>query len=983
MRVNIIKFFLILVIFTVGNVFAKSIDIEKSENSWIVSGKNYSMTIDSKTGGILSIVSEGKDSGISVSKGLWSAEFTGGKRLNASEIEPTISDNGNRLFLKFLNDEIDVEVEILPKETHCDFKAKLKVKKGELLKFYLPSTFEFKPECVGEISLHSKYPQAVGLSLQSGFFKDNSNNKNSDIYSNGSYLGSLGFKRIYGFENYFSQKSKPESVSLGKDFSEWFPDLAKEILLSKKYNTSRNFGVSKPEIEILNCSEGVFWGGTRMGGKGAFFNIGGFLGNETYPAVVRATSLMVRKLQDIAKSEKSKRNKLALIKLSGMKRHTFARWDSFFKSKNFGYVELTTPSEIFEALRNPEILFIVNPYSEMCPHNPDSSADSFFSELENFVKSGGHWLECEGVPFFKGIKRKSYFSINSTVPSSAADFFHLQMNGGKIAYFSIQNIKGASFENSEKSFTASEFDIGGSESGGYLNRPFVRYLKSGEQWRSPTVRLSFGKSLQASAGEFCKSNGVTKKLSQKMDPDLLEKFKGAVMFNIPSKTLSATKKLESQLPANNLIHLANYMRGGFDKQYPDHFPVNESFSTDSEFKAYLTDLKSRGHLYMPYTNHSWWCDNPKGSTFLEKGDSALSLDSKGKHYREGYSDMTGWTICMWHSDVRQANDKLVQQCVKDYPCDILFQDQMGARASRLDFNPAAGNPNRYIDGIIFTTREDSKHKPLSTENGWWGIANEEVQFCGMSFGIKEDVFVDAMREYIWEKYPKDSVSIANVFCALFHDKVSISHHDLASGISNHRQLSLSLGIGYTLMYHPAFWKFALDGELAFAFYLDKLQKSLVSNYIGEKMKSFKHKWKNVSAKGSEGYIRSQYGDVKIFASMDSNPIEEGSFLIAPDGFIAESANVKAGYVLAINGIKASTPTAYVIEESDTLCKIWIKAKTGSTLIFPLNSKLKALKLPTGKTLDFIQKDGVVSFLLPLDSDKNRTIFSELIADIEN
>lgn len=975
---------LTLCAFTAGFLFAGDCEISKNGNIWNVSGKNYSIDIDSTNGAILKIVSVGKDTGVSIPEGLWTAHFRNEKPIHSVQFPCEVFPSGDRLEFKYSLQNLDVSIFITPKKEYCDFQAKLNVKSGELMEFELPATFKFKPESVKDITLHSSSPRNTGLSLSSKFFIDHSALKNSDVYTYDVPVGDKVYKHIFGANcpRANDMGDFANNVTKGKDTDAWIPQDVHTYFFKTKFNVARP--LANPDIEIATSKNGCFIGGVRLGGKGALFRVGGWYSSADSWKIKVMAYCIYEHLHRISVAQKSNRLKIGLINFKGL--DTSARsWAEQLPQK-YGkrYFEITSPEELVKAMENPDTLYIINPYSETFPNMIGEPYEKMADRIVAYVKGGGHWFDSNGLSFYRGIKKRDFYHISSEVPATVADFFHFDMNGAKFVCYSVQNIKGTSFENHTKSFTTSKFSVGGAKDGGYLKRPFTRYLKAGYngKWESPKVRLNFAKDLQESADAFCKANGVTKKFSQKMDKDLRRKFVESVLFKIQPYKLSEVKLVTEALPKNNIIHLWQYLKGGFDKEYPDHVPPSEKFGTEKDFKEFIAEIRAQGHLFMPYTNNTWWCDNPRGPTFVAAGEAPLSVDINGKNYYEVYGVNDGWTVCMWHPATRAANKKMAETFVDEYPCDILFQDQTGARASKLDFNPAAKDPNTYSDGFIYQAREDSKLKPLSTEDGWWGIANEEVQFCGMTFGIFEPNIAPTWSAFIGHTYPKSAVRMNNLVGALFHDKVSLSHHDLATGIYTQRQLSLSLGIGYTMMYSPTLHRVRESYHKAFIYFMDRLQKTLVSKYIGAKMKGFEHRWKDFDTNTNEGYIRSQYGDIKIFASMDSKPFKEGDILIAPDGYIAEGDGVKSAHVLSINGVEATSPCSYIIDENEKTPKVWVFGKAENKFIFPTSAKIKSLKLPDGKSLAWTQNNGVVQFTMPdVPEEKNKYIFTEII--IEN
>ena len=970
-----ISLFLTLMLFAGGKVSQKG-------NSFILSGNNYSIELDSTSGAIKKIASNGKNSGITTLNGLWTARFRDNSIQSANSSVCQSSFSTRKLILNFKNSQIDVDVVITPRAQFCDFQATLNVHSGELKDFELPSKFTFAPKDVKEITFHSSSPRNIGLSVSSQFFVDKTNDESFKRYENGDVKGQSLYKQILGEECACIEASVSKQIA-GKDIDNWLPKYAKDRALDYEFAPTRPFS-KIADIDLLRTPDGkrTSVGGSRLGGKGALFRFGAWVEDnfKDYYTMLGIVENVITKALIEAKTQKSPRKKIGIIELEGVK--SMKSWASRKHYKRYTFETLDSPEKIDKALRDPNYLFILNTCCEIIPNLNGEAPEATAKKIADFVRAGGYWFETSGLSFFRGVKRKSFLNIESTVPATTADFFHLDMNGCKIAYFSVQDIMDSTFENPKNSFTTSRFEIGGDVNGGYLTRPFTRYIKGGEpKWQSPKVRLLFGKDLQRSADAFCKANKVVKKYSEKLSPELAKKFSDSVMIFLPHKSLKEIQDLMKYVPKNNLIHVSRYLWGGFDKQYPDHYPPNPSFSTPEEYKKYIADVRADGHLYMPYTNNTWWCDNPRSKTFLECGEAPLSLRVNGKVYKENYYGSDGFISCMWHPDVRKANKKMVVDSVDEYGCDILFQDQTGARPSVLDFNKASPNPNRYSDSFIYQAREDSKKIPLSTEDGWWGIANEEIQFCGLTFGIMDGFYV-AWSPSIWKTFPKNSIRMNNVIGAFYHDKLSLSHHDLAFGLVTQRDISKTLGIGFTTMINMH-GKMTNPYYTQYIYWLDRLQKSIVSKYIGAKMRKFEHNWKDTKTSDSFGYINAQYGDVKIFASIDDCPKQIGDVELAPDGFIAESKGVKAGCVNSIKGIRASVPCSYVVEETEKSVKVWIFAQTQSSLIIPVKAKVKALKLPNNTPLNFTQKDGVVQFDMPLgkSGNKNNFLFTEILVEL--
>ena len=196
--------------------------------------------------------------------------------------------------------------------------------------------------------------------------------------------------------------------------------------------------------------------------------------------------------------------------------------------------------------------------------------------------------------------------------------------------------------------------------------------------------------------------------------------------------------------------------GGFDKEYPDHLPPNAAFGTPAAFSNFLAVCRQLGLLVMPYTNPTWWCDHPRGPTFLAAGTAPLLVQLDGSLSYENYSGNDGYTVCHWHPAVQAANRVTRGQFTTNYPVDVLFEDQCGARTWQYDLNPASPTPYAYAAGIASRVAEDSQVLPLSTENGWDRLVNHESQFCGMTWGIVPTANPPSWRTFLRDRFSTET-----------------------------------------------------------------------------------------------------------------------------------------------------------------------------------------------------------------------------------
>jgi hypothetical protein len=380
--------------------------------------------------------------------------------------------------------------------------------------------------------------------------------------------------------------------------------------------------------------------------------------------------------------------------------------------------------------------------------------------------------------------------------------------------------------------------------------------------------------------------------------------------------LKESAKTADQLPFPVLFHVAEYLRGGFDRQYPDHLPPNPKVGTPEDLSALIRACRENGHLFMPYTNPTWWCVNPKGPTFEKHGAAPLSRDLDGKVYPESYgaSTVQGYAVCAWHPAVRAANDTIREQFTQQYPVDVLFQDQVGARGPRWDTNPASPHPGAYLEGIHRIARFDSEFVPLGTEDGNDRLINYETMFCGLSWPWlpNRPSRARVLYEDLW---PRKSWRIEPLALFLAHDKAFFYHHDLGGFVRNRRDVSMTLVMGYGL----SWWTHAANPSQAERDWIERLcrlQAAIGPRCAGQPLEEFDYLTPEV--------IYSRWRGLNVIANLTSQPwtVDEDTApwlvdvdtVIAPEGFLAHSPDLEAGIFVRHGGKDFGPNGAWLIRE---------------------------------------------------------------------
>jgi len=324
----------------------------------------------------------------------------------------------------------------------------------------------------------------------------------------------------------------------------------------------------------------------------------------------------------------------------------------------------------------------------------------------------------------------------------------------------------------------------------------------------------------------------------------------------------------------------DYLHGGFDKQYPDHLPPNPSHGTPDEFAALITATHAAGDLFMPYTNPTWWCDGPPGPTLIEHGHAPLLVDRHGNNVKEVYGANFGWSLCAFHPAALAAEKSILTSFTTDYPVDVLFQDQIGARSPAYDFNPASPTPNSYTEGMRGIALRDSKLVPLGTENGFDAVMNPETQFCGVCWGLIPTQYGPDWVHLWRNRFAQGTWDFTPLALYLAHDKNIFTMHDLGQFVTNRETLAWTTVLGYELSARTSTNELSAHPDDPWLPWLAALQKTFGPGIIGQPLTS----WEELKP----GVYRARYGTTAVTSNTTEGPVDIDARTSLPSfGFLIE------------------------------------------------------------------------------------------------
>ena len=512
------------------------------------------------------------------------------------------------------------------------------------------------------------------------------------------------------------------------------------------------------------------------------------------------------------------------------------------------------------------------------------------------------------LPFYiPGIKLlPGFFSpsrnFNTTYPGSTfADFVALDSNGSSLAYYSVNptGVQAADIGfHDDSAVKAGTF---------YLSHNFETWATDGSTFVGPIVRVWIGQSVRDAVTGYRNDNGIAgyPSIADKLG-DRLSALTQAPLVKLDMTGANSFPPL-AKIPAPALLHPVAYWPRNFDQNYPDFLPPRSSLGTMADFAAWTAAAQSLGLFVMPYTNPTWWDDQSPTVQSLASPLTVAGIaveDQTGAAVYETYAPNRGFVACPYSPFVQQRIGSLMAQWSNSVPVDLLFQDQIGARPWRLDFNPAAPDPTQYSSGWLSLTQTWSA-QGLMTEAGWDRLAATEIGFTGSPLNTYPGS-ADAVRWFTssianrtfgignWQPYPLAGW--------MFHDKVLTYMHDLedATVTNNLDSLTWNLTFGNILSYrlddytkHPG-WP-----QLVIA-----LQRLLGPRYAGRLLDDFSYLAPDV--------VVARYGDLSVTANWGSAPYTG----IAAGGFLAQTDD---GAVMAgvFNGGALSAGDHYVIVDQSS------------------------------------------------------------------
>jgi len=913
-----------------------------SADDWARFGQTWQIVLSEDHGGIRRIAAAASEGTIfrSGEHGLWRARFGDGTEAHAAgRTFARQRRKDGTLLLRWGGEDLMVAVTVRPRADGVAMEAEVTPHRGVLLELALPARLRMAPSEVIRFVCPANGNQSVGTAFRGSFFARQPAERAAAWGPVAA--GPKGYISLFGGPlQQRANADPPVPLRVTEAGRQWLGDDAARRLSGAKAVVNRPPAEGQSDLVLADSPNGAWLSASGLGGEGRLWRLGGSIERAEVPLALHAVPAVVRRL---AAAPPAGRNKLGLVALrrgpprGGWTFVAVEQWRERLRRLaaaigGVRLVELTTPAEMLAAARGGEFLAILNPYGEWLPVAPEGELAAAVAAVGRYVRAGGNWFEVGGYPFYYALRPVAYYRYGTDYPAGFADFFGFETRAGRASVFRAAPRTGAPWSaagEANAAFVPGRLACGGDEAGGWCERPFCTYVPAGCTWRSPEVRIRIGHAAADDLREYCRANGIRRRLAEKMPADVLGRFRRAVLvkYDGPCQELHAHL---GRLPAGSLLHFSDYLKGGFDKEYPDHLPPSAGFGTGEALRAFCDEARRRGHLLMPYTNPTWWCDEPRGPTFRAAGEAPLLRKLDGTLSPERYGRNTGFTICHWHAAVREANARTVRQFTKQYPVDVLFQDQCGARGWRYDTNPACPAPYAYVEGLLSMVQEDCRAVPLSTESGWDRVVEYESQLCGLSWAIVPTEGGPAWRTLMKHEIDPGVWEIFPLAQHIAHDKTAMLYHDLGQFVTNRQVVAWTLGLGFCMSYRTRAAGLADEGRRQWLLWLDRLQKSVCARYVGEPVRSFAHERDANAPIDDDGVLRAAYGPVTVVANLSARGRVVAGRALTGFGFHAAAANVQAGCLGRLGGADfGEAGAAFVAERRGRAVDVWIYGAAGA------------------------------------------------------
>lgn len=931
-----------------GAAVPRGVAFTEEGETLVLSGRSYVSAWSAEDGRLLNFRQTSPSSASLLTEGgeLWRVRFADGSGVSAGELVGEARagrfshdwDGASVvLTLRFESDAVGLVVRVRPREKFLELRAEVVHCDVPILRVDLPARVVFPRDGLRGVVFPQRAGKSVGIELRRGYFEEHGGDR-ATAYEP-VRVGPAPYSLLTGGPvRQLADDEGEARLRVTEEGLRWFGPEQVRLIEGQPMCINRPPESGGMSITLVDSDAGPALCAGDLGGDGLFLRFCGRGRGDVPQDETCQLSMILGAVGHLAttRPETFAGKAVALIALrNGPEYGTWtapsvARWRKalaaavFVRSGGARLEVIDTPAGLRQALTSGRVAAIVNPYGEWLPTGDADTWREDIERIRGFVRSGGIWCEVGGHPFYYVLAVKPYLSYTEQYPSANADLVHISHEDGGLAMYGVQPLMRQPWEGKDdpsRLTVPAELTVGGEPRGGTFRHGWHAAIEPGQGWISPWLRLHPVTEAGEAVRQYADAIGLDRSLAAKVGPSLLAKLRGSVLIRLGGATAEEQVVALDLLPPNNIVHFAEYLHGGFDKQYPDHLPPRSSWGTAADLGRFYRRGKELGHLMMPYVNTSWWCIGPKGPTFEREGEGPLSRRRDGALIKERYAANEGYSVCFWHRAVQEAHRKTRQQMTEEFASDILLQDQVGARGWSWDYNPAAPSRTAGLDGMHSLSMEDATRVPLATEDGYDRVAQFETMLCGMGWAIVPSGGVRERGRNLYQ-FPAGEWRIFPLMQYLAHDKAVFTLHDLGQFVTGIEHQAYTLALGYSMSYRCSAGTLRTPRDRRWLYWLDAVQKGVCSLYTGEPLRQFSYPLAGGGSPLADDVILAQYGGVRVVANVGATPVLLGEaaevsgpgeprsrLRLAGPGFYAWADGLEAGFVEGEEG--AGRPHGFV------------------------------------------------------------------------
>lgn len=818
-----------------------------------LAGGKFKLTLSARNGSIVAVLDRSAHSVCrSGDAGLWQMVFRDGQQLNASAFAPDcpghqfsyrLAADGRSAALEYrwIDRSVTgphattVNVAIEAESDGFAFSGTVSSGARDVVYFSLPGALYFPTKELRELVCPMDSNHSVGAAFGPSFFRKQRAGQVG--FWNRVERGPRGYRQLFGqAATQTNSSADPVLLSATESARHWLNAELIEKLSNLKAYVEYPAQRDDYDLLLVDSAAGGFFVGHSLDRsddprRGRLWRSACAFAEDHQGLALELIFAVVRQLRRQRATQK--RGKVLLLDFAtSLPPYSRSLQTAEYWAASLENVEhVKTLGDFSRALSSSQVLAIVNPYGGAIPVLPRKDYAATIDAIRAFVLAGGHWFEAGGLPFFYELRPSPFCRYRATYPPAFADFFHIESRFGSAALFGVQ--PGAS-----ATFVPGELECGGTRQGGYFKRSFAPHIHAGASWTSPPVKLKIGTRSTAALGAYAEENQIQKSLEEKLPAAQLENFRRALWIFYEGNLAQKSRQLDL-LPAPALVHVCDYLHGGFDRQLPKHLPPNPAFGTEAQFRDFIELCRRRGLLVVPYMNSTWWCGPPD--------DAVLVKDQEGRPVIELHNGQEGFAVSPWHPRVRREHAKVVRAFMTRLPCDLLFQDQVGSRIWHYDCNESSPKPDAYTQGWLAQAAHDARQVALGTEGGFDHLLNQETLLCGFAFKLAPAVDSINLTTAMRQDYPPDSWRIYPLVQRLAHDKALLLLHNLGQYAKNDEMVAWTLALGFSLAYRVHASRLAEPAVQHWLRWLDCIQRAVCARYVGAPLRDFLHRSNSIAA----------------------------------------------------------------------------------------------------------------------------------------